>query len=108
MYSVLYPIYKLKVLLFEILVECFETHIAYSGRNIGDPKEIKGDVKECRDMCASTEGCKFFTFRGSECLLMSEVLNKNPDKNAISGAKEDTCAGDGKYKNKFFLFTKFM
>jgi hypothetical protein len=47
-------------------------------------------------MCASTDGCNFFTFRGNECALMGEVLNKNPDESAISGSKEDTCAGNGK------------
>ena len=98
----------MKDLYHEILAECFKTRIAYSGRKIGDPKTIKGDANECQTMCASTEGCKFFTFRGKECLLMSEVLNTNPDENAISGSKEDTCAGDGKYRNKLFLLTKFI
>lgn len=74
--------------------ECHDCYIEYSGDNLDNPVDsFEGGPKACQALCASTSGCKFFTWRNAgTCLLKTKIGNKNPNLNAISGPMMDKCS----------------
>ena len=89
---------------FQLLADCFEEGVAYSGIDLNaDPNDLyyaKGrgtriSVKECQELCQQEPNCNFFTFKTSHsgakgvCELKGSKQVTNEKTGSISGPK--TC-----------------
>ena len=75
-------------------------YIEFSGDNLENPVDsFEGGPKACQALCASTPGCKYFTWRNAgTCLLKTKIGNKNPNLNAISGDSIDKCSAGRQFE----------
>ena len=91
--------------MFSIFSECHDCYIEFSGDNLENPVDsFEGGPKACQALCASTPGCKYFTWRNAgTCLLKTKIGNKNPNLNAISGDAIDKCSAGKGSKIRCFI-----
>ena len=76
----------MSIFIFSLFSECHDCYIEFSGDNLENPvASFEGGPKACQALCASTPGCKYFTWRNAgTCLLKTKIGNKNPNLNGLS------------------------
>ena len=72
------------------LIDCFESEVVYYGQKLGNPIDpFVGSVEDCHDLCITTEGCNFFTFRKwnrNVCVLRKAKGTVQSNSKSISGS----------------------